>query len=307
MKRILLAVLTALCATLAHAGADDFVFTQRNSTDTGTNTRIPAHPTTGPGVLFYDNATITGSWATLSSRFSYSAGVLDLSFTPFSGAFSALTGKPTTLTGYGITDAYPLTGNPSGFLTSVSSAQIVAALGFTPYSAANPSSYIDQAGARTSFSLTTTGSGAATYNSGTGVLNVPTPTGAVTPTINDAPGRSLVTSTSATGYQISATRQSKGCYEGSVATTSTIGGPASATVFLETADTNSTTPGDWTVRARQTYSNTITLAVVLNQVQSNNWTLCRDIPAGKYVRLRAGAISGTASVSINSEQQEVTY
>lgn len=32
--------------------------------------------------------------------------------------FASLTSKPTTLAGYGITDAYPLTGNPSGFLTS---------------------------------------------------------------------------------------------------------------------------------------------------------------------------------------------
>lgn len=30
--------------------------------------------------------------------------------------FANLTGKPTTLAGYGITDAYPLSGNPSGFL-----------------------------------------------------------------------------------------------------------------------------------------------------------------------------------------------
>lgn len=37
----------------------------------------------------------------------------------FSGSFSALTGIPSTLSGYGITDAYPLTGNPSAFLTSV--------------------------------------------------------------------------------------------------------------------------------------------------------------------------------------------
>lgn len=57
-------------------------------------------------------------------------------------------GKPTTLAGYGITDAYPLTGNPSNF--------------------------VDQAGARSAISLTTLGtSGAATYNSTTGVLNIP--------------------------------------------------------------------------------------------------------------------------------------
>lgn len=125
--------------------------------------------------------------------------------------------------------------------------------------------------------------------------------------INDAPARSLVTSTNATGFQISATRNARVCYEGTVSTTSTIGGPASATVFLETAATNSTTPGDWTVKARQTYSNNITLAVVLNQVQLNNWSMCRDIPAGLYVRVRSGSITGTASVSINSEQQESTY
>jgi hypothetical protein len=34
-------------------------------------------------------------------------------------AWNKLTNTPTTLSGYGITDAYPLTGNPSGFLTNV--------------------------------------------------------------------------------------------------------------------------------------------------------------------------------------------
>lgn len=125
--------------------------------------------------------------------------------------------------------------------------------------------------------------------------------------INDNPGRSLVTTTSSTGFQISATRPARACYEGTFSTTSTIGGPATASVFLETADTNSTTPGDWTTRAQQTYSNTITLAVTLNQVQSNNWTFCRDIPAGKFVRIRSGNISGTASVALNATQQETTY
>src|SRR6185369_3760728 len=56
---------------------------------------------------------------------------LALGFTPYNStnpagyissvpaqSFSSLTGKPTTLTGYGITDAYPLSGNPGGFLTS---------------------------------------------------------------------------------------------------------------------------------------------------------------------------------------------
>lgn len=123
--------------------------------------------------------------------------------------------------------------------------------------------------------------------------------------LNDAPGRTLVTTTSSTGFQVSATRLAQVCYEGSITTTSTIGGPASATVFLETADTNSTTPADWTTKAQQTYSNNITLAIVLNQVQTNNWSFCRYVPAGKFVRLRSGSATGTASVAINATQQEV--
>lgn len=47
------------------------------------------------------------------------------------------------------------------------------------------------------------------------------------------------------------------------------------------------------------------LAVVLNQVQGNNWSLCRWMPAGRYVRIRSGSITGTASVSLNATQQEV--
>jgi hypothetical protein len=129
-------------------------------------------------------------------------------------------------------------------------------------------------------------------------------TAGTTLSINDVPGRALVTSTSATGFQISSSRNARACYEGSFSTTSTIGGAAAVTVFLETADTNSTTPADWTTKARQTYSNTITLAVVLQQVQGNNWSMCRDIPAGKFVRIRSGSVSGTASATINTEQQE---
>lgn len=47
-------------------------------------------------------------------------------------SFASLTGKPTTLSGYGITDAYPLSGNPSNFLTSITSGNVTTALGFTP-------------------------------------------------------------------------------------------------------------------------------------------------------------------------------
>ncbi len=213
--------------------------------------------------------------------------------------------------------------------------------------------------ARGAISLTTTGtSGAASYNSGTGVFNIPnyapgtgtvtsvgvssstltvsgspvTSSGAIvvdlgntgTPSsysgvTTDAqgrvtagttrsfatPSRSIVTSASATGFQPSATRDVQVNYEGTFSTTSSIGGPASVTVFLETANTNSTTPGDWTTIARQVNSNTLTLAVILQQVDVEPWSISRIIPAGKFVRIRSGSITGTASAALNAEQQEV--
>lgn len=122
-------------------------------------------------------------------------------------------------------------------------------------------------------------------------------------TVN-APSRSIVTSTSSTGFQVSLTRSAIVCYEGVIQTTSTIGGPASGSVFLETADTNSTTPGDWTKIAEQTSSQTITLAIALQSVDGEAWSLTRVIPAGKYVRIRSQTNSGAVSISINANQQE---
>lgn len=265
MKNFLLSLL--LLPALVFGAANDMVVNQRNPTDTGQLTKLLVVPTTGTtGIWGYNVTTNTPTF-----------------YTPGAGL---------TLTGT-VLDTSPIT-----------SGQITTALGFTPYNATNPSGYVTQAGARSAISLTTTGtSGAATYNNGTGVLNVPI-YAAPSPVFNNSPGRSIVTSTSSTGFQISASRIADVCYEGTFQTTSTIGGPAAITVFLETADTNSTTPGDWTIRARQTNSNTITLAVVLNQVDIEPWSICRKIEAGKYVRIRSGSVTGTATAAINTEQQE---
>lgn len=70
-----------------------------------------------------------------------------LSTVATSGFYNDLNGKPTTLYGYGITDAYPLIGNPSGFLTGITSTQVTIALGYTPYNGTiNPNNYITSSG-----------------------------------------------------------------------------------------------------------------------------------------------------------------
>jgi hypothetical protein len=211
----------------AHAGGNDILMNQRNAADTGTLSRLVVHPLS-TGILGYDAVADLPVFFTLGSGLSMSGGVLSatlgavswssitgtpttiagygitdafngsygsltgvpLTFAPsaHTQAFSTITATPTTLAGYGIADAYPLAGNPSGFLTAITSGQITSALGFTPYNTTNPSGFVGQAGARSAISLTTTGtSGTATYNSSTGVLNVP----------NYAPGTGTVTSVTA--------------------------------------------------------------------------------------------------------------
>lgn len=239
--------------------------------------------------------------------------------------------------------------NGAGFITGITGGNVTAALGFTPYNASNPNSFIDLSGARAGITFTTTGTGAASYNTSTGALNIPTNgSGTVTSvtagaglsggtitssgtismpntgtagsysrvttdaqgrvtagtdlSINDSPGRSIVTTTTSTGFQIDASRACEVHYDIDLSTTASIAGNASATVYLETAATNSTTAGDWTTIGKVSNSQALSLAVALQSIQGLTQSLNRKIPPGKYVRIRS-AITGTASASIAYAQE----
>lgn len=97
------------------------------------------------GVLSGSGAGTAATWSTLTGKPIW-VGVFD-------GSWATMTGTPTTLAGFGITDAYPSTGNPSGFLTSISSGSVTTALGFTPYNATNPNGYVNLAGAKAAFNF----------------------------------------------------------------------------------------------------------------------------------------------------------
>ena len=93
-------------------------------------------------------------------------------------SFSSLTGKPTTLLGYGITDAYPLSGNPSGFISTVNGTSITpsstngVSATVMAYNDATSSIQTQLNSKQATISLTTTGtSGAATFVGNT--LNIP--------------------------------------------------------------------------------------------------------------------------------------
>jgi hypothetical protein len=308
MKRLLIAVL-ALLPTLTLAAGNDLFIDQRNPENTATLKRTVTKPAgTADGVFGFNGAGQLPVFLTMGPGLTLSGGVLDAApasvawpavtgkpaFAPVatSGAYADLNGKPVLFSG-----AYAsLTGIPAAFAPAAHT-QAWSTITATPTTLAGYS--ITDALPRPTGTT-------AQYIRGDGSLAT-LPSNAPALSINDTPGRALVTTTASTGYQISTTRAAQVCYEGLFSTTSTIGGPSSASVFLETADTNSTTQSDWTTRAQQTYSNTITLALVLNQVQSNNWSFCRTIPAGKFVRLRSGNLTGTASVSLNATQQETLY
>jgi len=195
-----------------------------------------------------NGTTLTASFTdTVTSVFGRTGDVVLLSsdvttalgFTPYNSTnpsgYTTNVGTVTSVSGTGTVSGLTLTGTvtTSGSLTlggtlTLTSLNVTNALTFTPYDAANPTNYITVAQARAAISLTTTGtSGAATYSSSTGVLNIPSYQGGVTSivagtgiTISSGTGAVTINSTAgsvpslaqvcavgsdATGYNITAT------------------------------------------------------------------------------------------------------
>lgn len=291
MKKFVIACLLALLPPAAFSAPYELLITQRNSTDTGYFGRNVVPPSPSPntsGIFMYDGGTTLPMHGQLGAGLSWSGTTLSVSVQASSISDSTATGR-SLMTAADAAAARSVIGAGTGNGTVTS---ITAGTGLS-------GGVITSVG---TISLPNTGT-AGTYSRVTTDAQ-----GRVTAgtdiSINDAPGRAMVTATNATGFQISSTRVADVCYEGTFQTTSTIGGPAAITVFLETADTNSTTPGDWTTKAQQQNSNTVTLAVALQQVDVEPWSLCRKIPAGKFVRIRSGNVTGTAAATINTQQQE---
>lgn len=240
----------------------------------------------------------SGAYADLSGAPYIPAAQINSDWAAASGVGEILN-KPSTLAGYGITDAYPLTGNPSNFLTSITSGQVTSALGFTPYSASNPSSFVSQSGARTAVSLTTTGtSGAATYNSSTGVLNVPN----YTPPAVPARSQAAATRTLNTAFQVSTTRDALVNYSVQCTITASIAGGQSCDVVLEIATDAAFTAGVQTVGIIGT-GQTYTLAVAIQGVQPQTAQVSGFVPAGYYVRLRTVNVIGTPTYLMRAAQE----
>lgn len=120
---------------------------------------------------------------------------------------------------------------------------------------------------------------------------------------NYAPGRSIVTGTGATGFQISSTRDAMVTYSPKITTTATIAGGQEGYVVLEIASTNSATAGDWKEVARVTNGQALSLAITLQSVQPISGSLHGVVPAGYYSKIRSVNTTGTPAYSMLSGQE----
>lgn len=139
------------------------------------------------------------------------------------------------------------------------------------------------------------------WGGGSHLTNLPGVPLAITPGVS----HSLVSSTSATGFQISSSKPAMAFYSVKISTTASIGGGAEGEIYLETAATNSTTPSDWTMASKVSNSQNFTLALTLQGVQNLGQPLLAMVPAGYYVRLRSNNVTGTPTYVYVTGQETV--
>lgn len=148
--------------------------------------------------------------------------------------------------------------------------------------------------------LTATGMGVGRF-----IKTLPQTPPAGTKTFNNSASRSFTTSTGATGFQVSSTKDAFVNYSITIAITSSLSGNVSGTVVLEIASTNSTTAGDWTEIGRIPNGQNDTLIIGVSLAQTGGGQIGGIIPAGYYAKLRTIS-TGSPTYTYNSGQ-EVTF
>ena len=205
-------------------------------------------------------------------------------FAPSAHTHPASQISDSTATGQAVLTA-PSAASARSTLGVLSTSEVAAA--YYPLSG-NPSSFITQAGARTAISLTTTGSGAASYNSSTGALNVPTPAAIVPFNFSQPSARTLAVSTS---YQATDPAKAAIIYPSYACQNATQVLASSACTIQVRMGTGTLTCSTGTVYYTQ--SLTVNLGVLLTQNSANPVPIF--LPAGASVILCATA--GTFTIT----------
>lgn len=202
-------------------------------------------------------------------------------------SFSSLTGKPSTLAGYGISDAYPLSGNPSGFITSNQNITLsgdVSGSGTTAITTTLSNTGVS-AGSYDRVTVDAKGRVTAGVN-----MSVPTAIAAGARNFNQA-------------YQVSSTLQSRIQVSSSISCNLSLSGGQSGVVTLEISANGST---GWIYIGEIPASNTGTLTIGLNTTQISGGQLTADLPAGYYWRLTTSNVVGTPTYTFRGGSY-ITY
>lgn len=337
MKK-LFALALAVISFAAYACQDEIRIVQRDVTDTLTYTRqmCPPNYLTLPSIMVQDPNTqqivmanftgMTWNGTTLSvnssgaqsdwNATSGAAQILNkptLSAVATTGLFSDLLSKPTTISGYGITDAVSasaLTSVLAGYATSSALTSGLAGKFNTPIG--TTSQYVrgdgslatlpvGNAGTVTSITAGSGLSGGTITTSGTISLpNVGT-AGNYSGVTTDAQGRvtagtsrsfSTFTPTLNTCFQISATRDAKVSFGVDVTVSVTLGGTPKGSVYLRYYTDNACTLGQQTIISGSSGLPS-TLSVVVGLQNLGTISLSGEIPGGTWVRVETSNDSGT--------------
>lgn len=317
MKRLIAAALLAGAALVAHAQVAYPYFMREIQMDSIGNSMVPKlNPFPDPGVRCFrildgDRKTTGPSCYRMGSSFTVdtdnvvnvpaptwaaiSGKPTSFAPAPHTHTWGDILSRPTSLAGYGITDAVlgtdsrltdsraPLAHTHAiadvvglqvaldGKLSGITGAQVTAALGLTP---------VSQAGARTAITLAApAGGGAASYNSGTGLLTIPTPAAAA------ARVKTSVTKPVGTCFQLSPTRDAWVTYNVEIASASNLVGGQRGTLYLETFTDSACTAGTEEVM-RSTSGNTMGLGVSLGNTVYQTLNVNGWVFAGLYAKLR---------------------
>jgi hypothetical protein len=187
------------------------------------------------------------------------------------------------------TETSQLTNN-SGFISDV-----ISAIGYTPYDSDNPVGFITTTGARNAISLTTTGSGDATYNQSTGELNIPTPV-FIADSVNFV-SRSI---DSTITYTPNALKQVTVSYVIRISCTATIGSASTGKVIFQWSTNGGSS---WNDGGEVENSNTVTLAITLNSVTTQTGAITWTIPANALCRLKPTSTGTTTITWIRGQEK----
>lgn len=145
---------------------------------------------------------------------------------------------------------------------------------------------------KAALAITSIGSGAPTYNTSTGIFNMPLIT--YIPSINAAT-RTINSST----YTVSSTLQATVVYNISISCVASIGSASTGTVLFQYSINGGTS---WITAGIVANSNTVSLAIVLNSVTVQTSNLIATIPANALCRL-VPTITGTTTITYVSGQE----